>query len=204
MVTKPRSPLWYELPLLFSIVGGIIAYFILKKDDPVKAKRCIILGVVFMIPLVLVLFSLVFLGSGPFFVIVSGSMVPALEVYDVVIADANYSFEDIVIGDIIVFNRPQEDGRIIVARVNEVIGDEPLTFETKGDANQGPIPGTDFPITKSEYIGKIDQVIPQVGYVTQLLKPPTNTIINVIQFALLIIPIILHVQFTKRDKQVSD
>ena len=32
------------LPIFLSIVGGLIAYFILRNDDPKKAKNCLYLG----------------------------------------------------------------------------------------------------------------------------------------------------------------
>ena len=102
-------------------------------------------------------------GVGTTFVIASGSVVPTLQVYDVVVVDKNYVFEDIVRGDIIVFDRPSGDERTIVARVFKILDDNPLTLQTKGDANPSPIPGTDFPITKSEYAGKVDYVLPQIG-----------------------------------------
>jgi len=43
---KKRSVFWYILPAIFSIVGGVIAYYILKNDDPSKAKNCLWLGIV--------------------------------------------------------------------------------------------------------------------------------------------------------------
>jgi len=43
---KTRSILWYILPALTSIIGGVIAYFILREDDPSKAKNCLWLGIV--------------------------------------------------------------------------------------------------------------------------------------------------------------
>ena len=39
-----RSRWWYLVPILFGLVGGIIGYFALRKDDPKKAKNCLILG----------------------------------------------------------------------------------------------------------------------------------------------------------------
>ncbi len=45
-MAKARSNAWYLLPFFFSIIGGIIGYFIIKKDDPVKAGRLIIVGLV--------------------------------------------------------------------------------------------------------------------------------------------------------------
>ncbi|MCE9651515.1 MAG: signal peptidase I, partial [Nitrosarchaeum sp.] len=68
-----------------------------------------------------------------------------------------------------------------------IIDDNPKTIRTKGDANPGSIPGTDFPITKEDYIGKVAYVIPQVGYVTQLLKPPINYVIIVIVIGIMIV-----------------
>ena len=45
---KPRSNAWFLLPILFGVIGGIIAFFILRHDDPRKAKNCLYLGLVFM------------------------------------------------------------------------------------------------------------------------------------------------------------
>jgi hypothetical protein len=46
---KPRSNVWFLLPIFFGVIGGIIAFFILRKDDPNKAKNCLYLGIAFMI-----------------------------------------------------------------------------------------------------------------------------------------------------------
>lgn len=46
---RPRSNLWFLLPIFFGIIGGIIAYFILRNDDPNKAKNCLYLGVALMV-----------------------------------------------------------------------------------------------------------------------------------------------------------
>jgi len=45
---KQRSSWWYILPILFGIIGGIIAYFAIRKDDREKAKRCIYLGLILL------------------------------------------------------------------------------------------------------------------------------------------------------------
>ncbi len=39
-----RSRWWYLVPILFGLVGGVIGYFALRKDDPQKAKNCLIIG----------------------------------------------------------------------------------------------------------------------------------------------------------------
>jgi len=131
--------------------------------------------------------QVVFGTQNPFYVVASGSMIPVLQVYDVLIVQGHESFDDIKVGDIIVFNRPTTHDRVIVHRVASIIDDNPKTIRTKGDANPGSIPGTDFPITKEDYIGKVAYVIPQVGYVTQLLKPPINYVIIVIVVGIMIV-----------------
>ncbi len=133
--------------------------------------------------------------QNPFYVVASGSMIPVLEVYDVLIVQGHEPFEDIEVGDIIVFNRPSDHNRVIVHRVASIIDDEPKTVRTKGDANPASIPGTDFPITAEEYIGKVVYTLPQVGYVTQLLKPPINYIIIAIVIGVMIVK-----QITKKKK----
>ena len=47
--SQTRSAWWYLAPLLFGLIGGIIAYFIIKKDDPQKAKNCLIIGGIFFV-----------------------------------------------------------------------------------------------------------------------------------------------------------
>lgn len=138
--------------------------------------------------------------QNPFYVVASGSMIPVLQVYDVLIVQGHEPFEDIQVGDIIVFNRPSGHDRVIVHRVAAIIDDEPKTIRTKGDANPASIPGTDFPITKEEYIGKVAYVIPQVGYVTQLLKPPINYIIIVIVIGIMVVK---QMSKKKSEKELS-
>jgi len=44
-VNTPRSYAWYILPVVFGLLGGVIAYFVLRKTDSKKAKICLILGI---------------------------------------------------------------------------------------------------------------------------------------------------------------
>ncbi|HEX9846556.1 MAG TPA: hypothetical protein VGA92_08885 [Candidatus Nitrosotenuis sp.] len=46
MEVKRRSSWWFLLPILFSVIGGIIAYFVIREDDPKKAKDCLLLGAI--------------------------------------------------------------------------------------------------------------------------------------------------------------
>ena len=45
----PRSSMWYLLPIFVGMIGGIIGYLIIRKDDPRKAKNCIYIGMVMMV-----------------------------------------------------------------------------------------------------------------------------------------------------------
>ena len=132
--------------------------------------------------------QVVFGTENPFYVVSSGSMVPQLKVFDVLVVQGNDPFESVVVDDIIVFNRPAGNDRVIVHRVVELFeNEEPYSIRTKGDANPASIPGTDFPITEEEYIGKVAYVIPQIGYVTRILTPPINYIIIGIIIAVMVI-----------------
>ncbi len=43
---KRRSNLWYLLPILFGVIGGIITFFILFRSDLRKSIYCFIIGCV--------------------------------------------------------------------------------------------------------------------------------------------------------------
>ena len=137
--------------------------------------------------------------GGPFYVVVSGSMIPVLQVYDIIVIQGHDPFEEVEIGDIIVFDRPSDHNRVIVHRVVSITNEEPKTIRTQGDANPASIPGTDFPITEEEYIGKVAYIIPQLGYVTQILQPPTNYIIIAVVIGIMVIK-----QFTGKKKDADD
>lgn len=46
IIPASKSRWWYLLPIFFSIIGGIIAYFVLRHDDSRLAKNCLIVGVI--------------------------------------------------------------------------------------------------------------------------------------------------------------
>jgi len=41
--------MWYLLPIFVGLIGGIITYWILRHDDPKKAKNCLYIGIVLAI-----------------------------------------------------------------------------------------------------------------------------------------------------------
>ena len=165
-----------------------------------KISKGIVKDIIIVVVGVLIIWiglQIIFGTQNPFFVVSSGSMVPELEVFDVLIVQGNTPFEEVKVGDIIVFDRPSGHDRVIVHRVVAIIDEDPLTLRTKGDANPASIPGTDFPITEEEYIGQVEYVIPQVGYITRILSPPINYIVIAIIVGVMIVKQILK---SKKEK----
>ena len=156
-----------------------------KNQSAIKSAIKDILIVVIGVAIVFLVMRIVFLDTGnPFYVVSSGSMVPVLKVNDVIIVRNDNSFDELKVGDIIVFHRPGFDvpgieDRIIVHRINDIgiAEDGQKVIVTKGDANERIIPYIDYPILEKNYIGKVFYVIPGIGIITQILKPPVNFII---------------------------
>ena len=143
----------------------------------------------------------VFDTGNPFYVVSSGSMVPNLNVNDILVVRDGNSFQDLKVGDIIVFDRPDGADRVIVHRVAEIFDDSEgnnQIIRTKGDANDGSIPGTDFPIREDDYLGKVAYVIPGAGVVTKILSPPVNYIIIAAIIALMVVT-----QISKRKNNTN-
>ena len=132
-----------------------------KKFGLIKDIAIIVIGVVLI-----------------WFAVSSGSMIPVLNVGDILIVKDGNTFNSLKVGDIIVFNRPQGGDRVIVHRIIEIsdrFGEKVIV--TKGDANDGIIPGTDFPIREKDYIGTVAYTVPKIGLVLKYLNPPVNYII---------------------------
>lgn len=129
--------------------------------------------------------------GNPFYVVASGSMIPLLNVGDLLIIkyssdnkdSSPFSFNSLKVGDIIIFKAPyykvEGKDRIIVHRVAQIATDfdGDRVIRTKGDANSGSIPGLDYPLREKDYIGKLVYHIPKVGLITQVLSPPLNYVL---------------------------
>ena len=155
-----------------------------KSRLPVAIK-----DIVIVVAGVVIVWAIVWLwfGTNPFYVVSSGSMEPVLKQYDILVVRDGQSFDDLKVGEIIVFHRPEGGDRVIVHRIIEIVEgrDGDRVIRTKGDANPSSIPGTDFPITRDDYIGRVVYVIPGVGFITQAIAPPVNYIIIAIILAIL-------------------
>ena len=155
-----------------------------KSRLPVAVKDVIIIGIGVLVVWLGIYFVF---GANPFYVVSSGSMEPVLKVNDVLIVRDGGSWQDLTIGDIIVFNRPEGGDRVIVHRIVDIgmDADGERIIRTQGDANPASIPGTDYPIRQDDYIGKVIYVIPGIGVITKVISPPVNYIIIAIILAIL-------------------
>lgn len=172
-----------------------------KIPSAIKDIAIVAIGVV----IVWVGIRLVFDTANPFYIVSSGSMVPNLNVDDVLVVKDGDSFKSLNLGDIIVFHRPIGGDRVIVHRVADIKdfvinSQEERMIRTKGDANPSSIPGVDYPITEKDYIGKVAFVIPGVGLITRAISPPVNYIIIAAILAILLLSHILR----KKDSQPSN
>ncbi|KFM20836.1 Peptidase S24-like protein [Marine Group I thaumarchaeote SCGC AAA799-D07] len=151
-------------------------------------------GIIKDIVIVIICVAVIWIGlqayfgtSNPFYVVSSGSMYPELAMYDIIVVTGHAQFDDVRVGDIIVFERPKDQAKVIVHRVVAIVDDDPKLLRTKGDNNQASIPGTDFPITAENYLGTVAYVIPQVGFITKILQPPINYIIIAVIVGIMVI-----------------
>ena len=199
-----------------------------KKNNKRDIKIIVIISIVFIIAFVSL--RVILSDSNPFYVVASGSMVPVLNINDLIIVwgkSSNTDFNSAKVNNIIVFRAvdPAEENKTIVHRVIKIFqpgermaGDPifnglcdpmPLPLRapvkvimTKGDANDCSIPLVDFPITQKNYVGKVIYTIPQVGIIPQILKPPVNYIIMAVIAGLLVTSFVKNNK--KQEEKVKD
>ncbi len=195
--SRKTSPLWYYLPLFFNIIGGTISYFILRKTDLGKAKKCFTFGLVlFLIPIIIfVVLNFVPGMQYSIYMVKTDANEQNLRIYDVEVIDSNIPIEKIKVGDVIVFYNPGTHQEVLAHRVVEILAKDPFTIKAKGDKSSESLVGLDYPITKQEYIGKIAFTIPQVGYATKLV---TTKSIMIVVAVIIGIGIIQHMLYRKR------
>ncbi len=103
------------------------------------------------------------------YILIGNSMYPNIRSNDGVVIDTHFPFNNLSVGDIIVFNSYDITNRgrhvVIIHRVIQIINDRrgDRIIGTKGDANPDSIPGIDYPVFQQNYIGKVVSVVPQLG-----------------------------------------
>lgn len=117
---------------------------------------------------VLASLTLAILGIKPY-VVISGSMEPAIHTGSICLVDTNAGYGDIKEGDIIAFSKGS--GLPVTHRV---VGAGPQGLETKGDAN--PVPDG-IVTTEKNYMGKTVLTIPYMGYALSDLQTKRGKIL---------------------------
>ena len=124
--------------------------------------------------------------SNPVYVVPSISMVPTLNVGDLIVIrnGQGFSFSDLKVGDIIVFHTNDGGSRTIVHRIVEIYADSTTgerLVKTKGDNNPQSYQNFDYPIRQQDYYGKVIYIIPKIGL---LLIPPYSHLSIIIAIAI--------------------
>jgi signal peptidase len=148
----------------------------------------VIMGMVWLLPRVA-------LGtSTPFFSVSSGSMIPTLNVGDYIVVKYE-PFDELKVGDIIVFHSPINPNDIIVHRIFDIkLVNGEKTLITKGDNNLYPDP---WVVKQEHYIGKYTGFkIPYLGYLALLFPFPVNYL-----FIIIVIVIIFLIELSYEEKE---
>ena len=118
-------------------------------------------GIWLLIALVVLLFATIIaqLFGIHRYLVVSGSMEPSLYAGDIVFVNTNIDFEDVEIGDVIIF---KHRGMNIIHRVEDealICGEKRL--KTKGDNNKN---ADGYLATEDNFCGVAEYVIPKIGF----------------------------------------
>lgn len=177
----------------------------LKKFKSRNFFLLIILIVISIMAMFILGYEYIFKNSQQFYLVSSDSMKPNLNVNDLLYIERKTGFDELSIGDIIVFKPPGTPpggeniriGHRIVEITNEEDGDR--IIKTKGDATNQSIRLLDFPIREENYFGKVEYVIPQIGLITNIVKPPMNYFLTCI--ILIISSIVIYKEWKKEKKR---
>lgn len=122
--------------------------------------------------------------DSPLMVVSSGSMVPVLNVGDIIIV-RGMDPHDVTVGTIIIFHSPYEYDMPIVHRVIAVLSDGgTIFFETKGDHN-GVQDGWRVPA--ENLMGVYVTKIPYVGLISLELRGPLGITLIILLIALIVL-----------------
>jgi signal peptidase len=116
-------------------------------------------------------------------VVSSGSMIPTLNVGDIILVrgtDPN----TITVGTIIIFHSPYDYSMPIVHRVIAISNDgNSLSFQTKGDNNPGP---DGWSVPAQNLMGVYVAKLPYVGLISLELRGPLGATLIILLVALII------------------
>jgi len=134
----------------------------------------------------------------PLLAVASGSMVPTLNIGDLIVVQGVPDPNEIVVapapnGTVIVFHKPGDPNDLIVHRaINKFENNGEWYFQTKGDANSFR---DSWDVPYELIVGKVVGVVPWVGSVPLFLRTSTGIFLIVVLFIIVVlaeyIPVIL-------------
>ena len=119
----------------------------------------------------------------------SGSMEPTIPTYSVCLVTTRVSYDDLSVGDIVVYTRAS-DGEQIVHRVVDITDTGAIT---RGDANQFD---DGISVTPDTLYAKYITHIPYLGHIYNLVRSPVGATIIA---ALVVALVILNIATAKRS-----
>jgi len=84
---KKPSNWWYLLPIFLGLMGGIIGYFALRNKNKVMAKNVLIVGLV-VVPAAMAVSFLLFGLTRPMVIMESGSMIPHMDISNIILVES--------------------------------------------------------------------------------------------------------------------
>lgn len=179
--TKPRLGLAATLQQTSPATAEPVA----PGDRPKsRSASSIVLEWAGLVALAIVVFALLSLTVGPLLfpykalVVYSGSMEPTIPVGAVII-DTPIAAQDVKVGDVITFSRPDRPNELVTHRVYKIVTgpNGQREWTTKGDANAQP----DAWVVQASGLGyKYDFNIPYIGYGLNWMQQPLGRVLFLI------------------------
>jgi len=124
----------------------------------------------------------------PLHAVVSESMVPTLQVGDLLVVQGVVDASEInaapETGDVIVFRKPTDPSEFIVHRaIDKIHGGDQWFFITQGDNNPGP---DSWKVPESDVIGRVVGRVPLLGYLKIFLGSPWGIALFIILILILL------------------
>jgi signal peptidase len=145
----------------------------------------------------------------PLLAVASGSMVPTLNVGDLIVVQGILNASEINAaprpdGTIIVFHKSNDLGELIVHRaISKVFENGVWYFTTQGDANSGGSASWETHFPESLIVGKVVGVVPWIGNVPLFIRTTQGLIFILFLFAVVLlieyIPVILRKSKTEKQ-----
>jgi signal peptidase I len=111
-------------------------------------------------------------GTAPFYVVSDypSSMSPTMN-YATVGVTYHTSFQNLKVGDIVVFHDPYEYSKTIVHRIVAIVpcSNGNTCLFTKGDNNSTNPTRDPWNVTEPDYIGQVIMIVPYIGYLSPTL-----------------------------------